>query len=452
MTELAAVAGRSVLPRPRWLDALPARAWAWWAVVALPAAAAVVVSLTRLDHGGWGRFAAVAAAASAAQLAAVGMSGRRVFHPAIVFVVAGALVLDPEQLALMCVVQHVPDWLKHRYAWYIQTFNIGNYVLAALSAWAVADAVSGAGAAPAGIAAATCFVAVNRLLLAPMLRLGRGLKLRETRLLALDDLSLELVLALMAVPAVALWRHDPVLAALSFAPLVLIQFTQRTSERLERASETIVRQNASLEEAHRTVVQRSTASLEALSATVDARDKYTAGHSKRVAAISTLLARELGLEGAELETVSQAALLHDIGKIGVPDAVLLKEGELTHADWLAMRSHAEEGARIIERLGFLDDVVPAIRHHHERPDGRGYPDGLIGDEIPLAARVIHVADALDAMTTERVYRGALSVDAAIGEIRAGRGTDFCACCVDALERALAAGALDGLLPRKRAAA
>jgi putative nucleotidyltransferase with HDIG domain len=270
-----------------------------------------------------------------------------------------------------------------------------------------------------------------------MLYLGRGLKPRETGLLDGEDVTIELVLALMAVPLAHFWSDSLPLAALALAPLFLIHFTQRAVLRLEEASETIVEQNASLEEAHRAVIERSTAALGALSATVDARDTYTAGHSRRVAAASMVIARELGLSGAELEIVDQAALLHDIGKIGVPDAVLLKEGPLTAAEWVVMRSHPEEGARIIERLGYLDEVVPGIRHHHERMDGRGYPDGLLGDEIPLAARIIHVADSLDAMTTKRLYREERSFEEALEEIRRGRGTDFCELCVDAFEQAVA---------------
>jgi len=200
------------------------------------------------------------------------------------------------------------------------------------------------------------------------------------------------------------------------------------------------------------VIERSTAALEALSATVDARDTYTAGHSRRVAASSRIIAEQLGLEGADLDTVGQAALLHDIGKIAVPDAVLLKESSLTAAEWVVMRSHPEEGARIIERLGYLDEVVPGIRYHHERPDGRGYPDGLLGDEIPLTARIIHVADSLDAMTTKRLYRDGRSFEEALEEIRRGRGTDFCELCVDALERAVAARLIGRLTPVREVAA
>jgi putative nucleotidyltransferase with HDIG domain len=290
----------------------------------------------------------------------------------------------------------------------------------------------------AGTLAACVFVLTNRLLLMPMLYLGRGLTPRQAGLLDGEDFTLELVLSLMAVPLAAFWTNSIPLAALCLAPLFLILFTQRAVLRLEEAGDIIVRQNASLEEAHHAVIERSTAALEALSATVDARDTYTAGHSRRVAASARVIAEVLGLSAAELDFVGQAALLHDIGKIGVPDAVLLKEGPLTAAEWSVMRSHPEEGARIIERLGYLDEVVPGIRYHHERMDGRGYPEGLLGDEVPLAARIIHVADALDAMTTKRLYRDEMSFEDALAEIRRGRGTDFCDLCVEALERAVAA--------------
>jgi putative nucleotidyltransferase with HDIG domain len=389
----------------------------------------------------WDRFLALSALASVSQLFSFHLNRRQVFHPAVVFIIAGALLLPPELMILLVVISCVSDWLKHRYPWYIQTFNIANYVVAGVAAWAMGNAIgftsSPGHQAAAGACAAVTFVLTNRILLLPMLYLGRGLTPRNTGMLQGDDLAIGLVLALMAVPVATLWSRSLPLAALALAPLFLIHFTQRAVLRLEEASETIVEQNESLEEAHRAVIERSTAALEALSATVDARDTYTAGHSRRVAASAAVIARELGLSGPELDLLEQAALLHDIGKIGVPDAVLLKEGPLTAAEWVLMRSHAEEGARIIERLGYLDAVVPAIRHHHERMDGRGYPDGLLGDEIPLAARIIHVADALDAMTTKRLYREERSFEEALEEIRRGRGTDFCELCVEAFERAVA---------------
>jgi len=120
----------------------------------------------------------------------------------------------------------------------------------------------------------------------------------------------------------------------------------------------------------------------------------------------------------------------------VPDSVLLKPAELNDYEWELMRRHADEGARIIERLGFLADAVPAIRHHHEHFDGSGYPDGLAGEEIPLGARIIHVADALDSMLTTRTYRSARQVKQALVELRDNAGEQFCPRCVSALESIL----------------
>ena len=173
--------------------------------------------------------------------------------------------------------------------------------------------------------------------------------------------------------------------------------------------------------------------MESLSATVDARDAYTAGHSRRVQQVALAIGRELELSETELELLGYAALFHDIGKLAVPDAILLKPASLNEEEWALMSRHAAEGASIINRLGFLNDAVPAIRHHHERFDGRGYPDGLSGEDIPLGARIIHVADAFDSMLSTRVYRPALTHDDALEELRRSSGTQFCPRCASALE-------------------
>jgi diguanylate cyclase (GGDEF)-like protein/putative nucleotidyltransferase with HDIG domain len=228
-------------------------------------------------------------------------------------------------------------------------------------------------------------------------------------------------------------------------PLFLIRTTQeaylkhsqRSAQKLREAAETIQIQNVSLEDANRLLKERSTAAMESLSATVDARDAYTAGHSRRVQQLSLAIGRQLTLSQPELELLGHAALFHDIGKLAVPDAILLKPASLTDEEWALMCTHAEEGASIINRLGFLSDAVPAIRHHHERYDGRGYPDGLKGEEIPLGARIIHVADAFDSMMTTRVYRRARPVSAALEELRNLAGEQFCPRCVAALDAIVA---------------
>jgi len=170
----------------------------------------------------------------------------------------------------------------------------------------------------------------------------------------------------------------------------------------------------------------------ALATALDARDPYTAGHSQRVADLSVAIGRRLQLSDADLETLRLGALLHDIGKIGVSDAVLRKPTKLTAEEFEQIKLHPTLGARILKPLRFLDAQLAIVELHHERPDGRGYPHGLKGDEIPMFARIVHVADAFDAMTSARAYRGALPVATAIGELWRLIGIDFDAQVVQAM--------------------
>jgi putative nucleotidyltransferase with HDIG domain len=167
----------------------------------------------------------------------------------------------------------------------------------------------------------------------------------------------------------------------------------------------------------------------------------TAGHSRRVRCIALALARELGLQAKELSAIGQAALFHDIGKLAIPDEILHKPGRLTDAEWALMRSHSDEGARMLEATGSFAAAVPAVRHHHERYDGTGYPGKLVGEQIPLGARVVHVADALDSMLTDRVYQPARLPAEALAELRRESGRQFCPRCIAALERIVATGSL-----------
>jgi putative nucleotidyltransferase with HDIG domain len=174
----------------------------------------------------------------------------------------------------------------------------------------------------------------------------------------------------------------------------------------------------------------------ALAATLDARDPNTAGHSARVSRLSVAIGRELGLGVADLEGLRVGALLHDIGKIGISDVILRKPSPLSTAEYEAIKQHTVLGARILEPVHFLAPHVPIVELHHERPDGGGYPYGLRGDEIPLLARIVHVADAFDAMTTARAYRSARHEDDVVAELRAGAGTAFDAEVLAALERVI----------------
>ena len=166
-------------------------------------------------------------------------------------------------------------------------------------------------------------------------------------------------------------------------------------------------------------------SLLGLANALEAKDAYTRGHSERVGAWSRRIAVGLGLTAAEVETVTQAGLLHDIGKIGVPEPILRKRGALDAGEWSVMRRHPVIGAQIVSPFECLAGAAVVIRHHHERRDGSGYPDGLAGDAIPLGARIVAVADVFDALTSERPYRAALSRQAAIEHLvsEAGRLLD-----------------------------
>jgi putative nucleotidyltransferase with HDIG domain len=177
--------------------------------------------------------------------------------------------------------------------------------------------------------------------------------------------------------------------------------------------------------------------ITSLARTIEAKDPYTGGHTERVAEYALMLARELGFEEDALQGVEVGAVIHDIGKIGIPDRILLKPGRLDSEEFEEMRKHPEISSYILDELELPPVVRDMARNHHERFDGKGYPDGLKGKEIPLAARVLTVADAFDAMTSDRPYRRALSQEVAAAEIKRNAGTQFCPDVVAALEVCLA---------------
>ena len=176
--------------------------------------------------------------------------------------------------------------------------------------------------------------------------------------------------------------------------------------------------------------------LESMSDAVDLRDPYTGGHSRRVAELSAQILRELHIFGVEADLILTTARVHDIGKIGIPDAILLKEGKLTAAERAIMQTHSARGAELLSRYQDFARGASIVRHHHERWDGGGYPDGLKGYEIPFGGRVIAVADSLDAMTSDRPYRKGMSMTRACSILREERGRQWDAEIVDACLRAL----------------
>jgi putative nucleotidyltransferase with HDIG domain len=219
-----------------------------------------------------------------------------------------------------------------------------------------------------------------------------------------------------------------VFLALWAALALLVRTASRT---LRRQNDKLRRRTLRLAESNRLLEESALEAVESLNATVDAKDPYTAGHSQRVQRIAVALGEELGLEREQLDVLRFAGLFHDIGKIGVPDAILTKPDRLTELEFEVVKRHPEDGARIVGRLHRLHAAVPAILHHHERWDGNGYPHGLRGDGIPLEAAIVGLADAVDAMTTDRPYSAARSLEDATGEVVRCRGTQFAPAVVDA---------------------
>jgi putative nucleotidyltransferase with HDIG domain len=213
--------------------------------------------------------------------------------------------------------------------------------------------------------------------------------------------------------------------------LVLALLVRGASARLRGQNEDLAVRSHDLVESSRELEATLLETIETLNAAVEARDPYTAGHSQRVRRVSLAIGRELRLPAKQPGALATAALFHDIGKIGMPDSILTKPERLDRAEAAIMKEHVTRGAEIVSRITSLRESVPAIRHHHERWDGLGYPDGLSGTDIPVEAAIIAIADAWDAMTTDRPYAVALGMDEAMLQIQAGRGKQFSPVVVDA---------------------
>lgn len=206
--------------------------------------------------------------------------------------------------------------------------------------------------------------------------------------------------------------------------LLLFSVLFKTSRTLFNQNEELSKQKEMLEMSYQKLQASYKSTIIALSNAVDARDTYTAGHSERVTRISLLMGKALNLSADELHVLEYAALLHDIGKVGIPDLILNKKDKLTEDEYAVIKRHPDIGIGILGNIHFLEKAIPIIRHHHEKVDGNGYPTRIKGNEIPLGARIIAIADAYDAMTSDRPYRKSLAHDTAVQEILRCKGAQF----------------------------
>jgi putative nucleotidyltransferase with HDIG domain len=330
-----------------------------------------------------------------------------------------------------------------RNGWFRVSFNVADMFLSDLALWAVYRVlvVPTWGNDPTryvvgGIAVGVTQWAVNHGLLLGVFVAMRGRAARPVAFIRsaaqFVPYSVAYAFAAFAFP-VLFDQHGAIGVSTVIAPIVAAQaFLVMLDRQIRSREEERSRHIADLEDSHRTVEIAHETTLLALTNALDARDRETVGHSRRVVEYSLEMGRVLGLDAADLRILAHGALLHDIGKIGVPDAILHKPAGLTDEEWLVMRQHPEIGARMIEDVDALRETRRIILHHHERWDGTGYPRGLRGTDIVRGARIFTVADSIDAMTQNRPYRAALSFEEALDEVRACRGLQFDPDAVDAL--------------------
>ena len=202
--------------------------------------------------------------------------------------------------------------------------------------------------------------------------------------------------------------------------LLLIESGIKSIEQMNEIKEI----NERLSDAYDQLEKAYLESVETLRYTVEAKDSYTKGHSDRVSAYSVLIGEKLGLSDTDIKTLRIGGLFHDIGKIGIPDSILLKEQKLTDQEYSEIKNHPSIGAHILSNATIFKDIIPIVLYHHERFDGKGYPKMLAGEQIPLLARITAVADTFDAMTSKRSYRDAMPLDVVKEEIRNCSGTQF----------------------------
>lgn len=289
------------------------------------------------------------------------------------------------------------------------TFNVAGTVLPVSIASYLMGLVMGAGLASGPlapmplIAAATSYFALNAVLLGGVLAIIERRSLRSILRPDGSTVAPELAATALGAQLALIWTIDPLLVALIAIPTWVIA---RSFEYIRR------------------LTSETQASVRSLAQIIDHRDATTFHHSERVAVNAARLARAIGLSESEVALIEQAAGVHDVGKIGVPDAVLLKPGPLTADEKVTMRRHTVLGAQVLTGFRQFRPGAEIVRHHHEQWDGRGYPDGLAGTSIPLGARVVAVVDAFDAMTSDRPYRKALERDEALARIAAGAGTQW----------------------------
>jgi hypothetical protein len=364
----------------------------------------------------------------ALQMFSVEVYGRGRVGVSAIGIVASAFLFDTGTTMAIAALAAVAEWIRSRNELYKAVFNVANYVLAAASASLVFHAL-GAWRLAAAFLAGVAYAAVNNGLLCLAMGLAENTAWSTIWLERFHWARFHYALfGPLALAATVAYEQVGVagLVAFTLPSALMILSVRQYLGRTATAVEEIRLANLKLRRAHKDTIA-------ALSRSMEAKDLYTGNHTERVASVAVGIARCLGFRDDELDAIEIGALLHDIGKIGIPEQVLRKPGRLNEEEWELIRTHPVISDYILSELDLHPFVRQCARSSHERIDGTGYPDGLSREEIPLPARIVLVADALDALTSTRPYRAARPFLGALAEIKAHTGTQFCPRVVAALE-------------------
>jgi hypothetical protein len=374
------------------------------------------------------RVATLVALTLALQMFSVQVYGRGRISVSAIGILASAFLFDTGTTMAIAVIAAGAQWLRSRGDSHKAVFDAANYALSAAAASLVFQALGHWPLLAAALAGAV-YAAVNTGLLCLAMALAEHTPLSSIWFERFHWARFHFALfGPLALAATIAYKQIGTAGLVAFAlpPALMILSVRQYLARTTAAVEEIREANSNLRRAHKDTIA-------ALSRSMEAKDLYTGGHTERVASVAVGIARKLGFNDEELEAIEIGALLHDIGKIGIPEHILHKPGQLTEDEWALVKRHPLISDYILSELDLHPFVRQCARSSHERIDGTGYPDSLGGDEIPLPARIVFVADALDALTSTRPYRPAQPMLAAMAEIREHSGTQFCPRVVAALE-------------------
>ena len=412
-------------------------------LIAAVAAVLLVVlaqgAVGRIDQDIW-TFVAFLGLSVGLQLLGTRMYGRGTDTASAIGIIATGIVLGPGAAMVVAAAAALVQSIERHGKLYRAVFDLSNFALSAAAAAMAFELLHGSSSVGMGFAvsvvAGVVYKAVNVGLLCTAMGLEENVSPAEIwkerfgwailHYLAFGPLAYATVLAYdrMGVLGLATFAIPPVLLSLSMR-----QYLERTRASVEE----VRRVNEELEESKERVHRTYLGTIAALSRSIEAKDEYSGGHVERVRTLAVALARTLGYRGDDLEAIEVGALLHDIGKIGVPERILNKPGPLTDAEWEEMKEHPVTSDHILSGIELHPFIRQIVRSSHERIDGKGYPDALEADEIPLPARIVLVADAFDALASDRPYRAARPVPEVLDELRAHVGTQFCSTVIAALE-------------------